>query len=555
MTMTEAPPTTEVAEDAVEVAGPPNRVVGFYDWISSSDHTTIGRLWVYTSVLIIVATAAVGAIVGIEGLDAADVDLFGGTNEYFRYWSLHRIGIAFLGVAPLFVGLAILVVPLQVGATNLAFPRAALAAFWTWLAGGIILVTATLAGGGWGALDGVTSEESDAIALTLVGTGMVIVSLLVALMCVVTTLIAFRTEGMNLLRVPLFSWSMLVTAGVWFLTLPILLVNLAVVYLDLQGPGPFVFGDPEPSERLIISQLSWALEQPQVFALAIPVLGILGSVVPVSAGVRSSRHWLMATLIGVYGLFSIGGWYQPAFNDIDQDLLFVVFGIGVGIPVLALLGGAMATLVGGRESLALPGTALIGVMGAVLVLVAAGVSAGARAIDPFELAGTAAVGGIFTLVIAASVLAGIAGLWFWAPKLSGTTFSEGLGRLAVTLVLFGGVAAGGAQVVAGFFDAPDLALQDVDEDIVDVLNVVTLLGWAVAALGAVAMLAGIARALSPNAPAAAADPWAGQTLEWLTASPPERGNFDEPLEPVASATPLLDARASEPSAHDEGEDA
>ena len=555
MTMTEAPPTTEVAEDAVEVAGPPSRVVGFYDWISSSDHTTIGRLWVYTSVIVLVAMAAVGAIVGIEGIDAADVDLFGGTNEYFRYWSLHRMGFALLAVAPLFIGLAILVVPLQIGATNLAFPRAALAAFWTWLAGGIILTTATLAGGGWGALDGVTSEESDAIALTLVGTGMVIVALLAALMCVVTTVIAYRTDGMSLLRVPLFSWSMLVTAAVWFLTLPILLVNLALVYVDLQGPGPFVFGDPEPGERLILAQLGWALEQPQVFALAIPALGILGSVVPVSAGVRNSRHWLMATLIGVYGLFSIGGWYQPAFNDIDQDLLFVVFGIGVGVPVLALLGGAMATLVGGRAGVALPGTALIGVLGAVLVLLAAGVSAGARAIDAFELAGTAAVGGIFALVMAASVLAGIAGLWFWAPKLSGITFSEGLGRLAVTLVLFGGVAAGGAQVVAGFFDAPDLALEAVDEDIVEVLDVVTFVGWVVVAAGALAMLAGIARALSPNAPAAADDPWDGQTLEWATSSPPEPGNFAEPLEPVASAAPLLDAREAEPSADDEGEDA
>ena len=130
-----------------------------------------------------------------------------------------------LVVAPLFVGIATVVVPMQVGATNIAFPRAAHGAVWQFMIGAGITVVSVVAGGGWGALDGVSSGERDAIALTLVGTALVIVSLLVASICIATTVVSLRTAGMNLLRVPLFAWSMLVTTSVWLLTLPIALGN------------------------------------------------------------------------------------------------------------------------------------------------------------------------------------------------------------------------------------------------------------------------------------------------------------------------------------------
>ena len=372
---------------------------------------------------------------------------------------------------------------------------------------------------------------------------MVIVSLLLAAICIATTVVSLRTPGMNLLRVPLFAWSMLVACAVWLLTLPVAITNLALAYVDLRSVGPGVFGNPQPSGDgiAIWSQVDWITAQPQVYAFAIPVLGVLGSIVPVAAGARQARHWLMVALIAGFAVFSVGGWSQPAFHDATEDVVFVAFGLIAVVPVLVALGGAMATLVsGGARFVGLPSTALIGSLAAILILLAATASGAARVIEPFELAGTSTIVGVFELTMLAAVLAAVAGFWFWAPKLSGSTLSEGLGRLALLSILTGAVLVGVADVVAGFFEAAELQLVTPADDAVEVLGVVALIGTVLIVAGAAAALAALARSVLPGAPAADRDPWHGHTLEWATESPPRRGNFSEPPAPVTSEAPLLD---------------
>ncbi len=549
MTMTETPPVIAAATAAPEA---PARRVGLYGWVTTSNHATLGRLWLLAAVPLLLAVLALSLLLGIERADAASVDIFGGANDYFRFWSLHRMGLPLLVVAPLFVGLATLIVPPQVGATNIAFPRAALAAFWGWLLGGVIMVIAAIAGGGYGAIDGVTGDEADAIALTLVGTGLAIVSLLLAAICIATTVVSLRTPGMSLLRVPLFAWSMLVASAVWLLTLPVAITNLTLAYLDLRGTGPLVFGNPEPSDQSIAiwSQVEWVTGQPQVYAFAIPVLGVIGSIVPVAAGVRHARHWLMVALIAMFGFLSVGGWSQPAFYDATEDFTFVAFGLVAVVPVLIALGGAMATLVAGGDRFAgLPSTALLGSLSAILILFAATASGAVRVIEPFELGGTSTIGGVFELTMFAAVLAAVAGIWFWAPKLSGSTLSEGLGRFAVLSFLTGAVLVGIAQVVAGFFEADELQLVTPADDTVEALNALVLIGTLLIVAGAAVVLAAVVRSVLPGAPAADRDPWDGHTLEWATESPPRRGNFSEPPASVTSEAPLLDQRGND------GEDA
>ncbi len=532
MTMTESPPS-EAAELTAElpVGG------GLYDWLSTNDHRTIGRLWLRIGLLWLVAASVVGVILGLERRDASSIDLLGGTNSFFQLWTLYRLGLVLLVVAPLFVGLATVVVPMQVGSSNIAFPRLALASAWGFIIGSGITVISVLAGGGWGALDGVTGDEAQAVALTLVGTGLVIVALLGAAVCVATTVVSLRTSGMNLMRVPLFAWSMLVTASVWLLTLPVALANIVIIYVDLRG-GPLILGNPEGSVD-IYAQLSWVVEQPQVYAIAIPLLGVIGSIISVVAGSRQVSHSAMVVLIGLFGLLSIGGWSQPHFFDNTDGLVFVAFGLVVIVVVLAFLGGSAATLMSGNTPLGLPPVHLLGALGSGLLLAAAAAAGAVRVIEPLDLAGTTVYTAVLNLTVAASITGVVAGMWFWAPKISGSLLPAGIGRLVVGALVAGGLLLGVGDLIAGFADAPVLMISESGDRLVEAMGVVSLIGALIVALGVFGVVVGVVQAGRAGV-AAGDDPWDGHTLEWATSSPPVAGNFAEIPAKVISEAPLLD---------------
>ncbi|NCG38989.1 MAG: hypothetical protein GWP48_15925 [Actinobacteria bacterium] len=532
--MTESPPATEPQS----MIPPSSPAMGLYDGLSTSDHKRIGRTWIRASLLMLLGTAVIGVLIGFEQVDASSVDIFGGDNGYFQMWGLYRFALVLMVAAPLMLGLAMVVVPMQVGASNIAFPRAALAAGWGYILGAGITVVSVLAGGGWGALDGVSRDEADAIALTLLGTGMIIVSLLLGAICVATTVISLRTSGMNLMRVPLFAWSMLVACTVWLLTLPVAVANLAIMYIDLRG-GPLTFGNPEGSDAMY-AQLAWVLDQPQVYAIAIPALGIIGSIVPVVAGIRQAAHWVMVTFIGVFGLLSVGGWSQPYFANTSDEILYIAFGIAVVLPVFAVIGGAAATLASGDAPVGLPAAHLFGALGGGVVLLAAVVSGAIKVIEPFDLIGTSAHSGLMNLTALAAITAAVAGIWFWAPKIGGDFLPSGHGRLVMLGFTAGALRVGAPQVVAGFFDAPDLMLFDTEDSVVNAMSLVSAVGAVLVALAAAGVISAIVSSKRSSGDAPGDNPWNGHTLEWATTSPPSVGNFAEPLAKVVSEAPLLD---------------
>jgi len=559
MTMTEPPPTAEMrasaADDTATVpeppqAGPPSASTGFYNWLCSNDHATVGRTWLASSLLAGAAAAVVGVLLGVERADPAAIDVFGGVNSYFQMWTLYRFAVVLFVAAPLFVGLAAVVVPMQIGAAGMAFPRAFAAAVWLHMLGAGIVIVSVLAGGGWGALDGVSVAEADAIGLTLVGTAMVIGSLLVAAACIATTVISLRVRGMSLARVPLFSWSMLVTASVWLLTLPVALANIALIYVDLRGSS-LSFGFPQGPDPVIYAQLEWLFLQPQVYAVAIPVLGVLGSVVPVAAGVRHASHSAMLVMIGLFGLLAVGGWSQPYFADTTEDFLFVAFGLAILLPVFGSLGGAAATLRAGRVPAALPPVHLIGALGGGLLLLAAVVAGALRVIEPFGLAGSAAHTGTLNLVVFAAVSAAVGGIWFWGPQIACNVLPSGRGRLVAASLVLGTLLLGAADVAAGLLDAPDVMEDSSHGWSVDAMLIVSVIGAAILVPALLGVLAGIASAARSSS-TCPLDPWGGHSLEWragcaatadagtavdtLTAA----GDMLAPFLPVASEAPLLD---------------
>ena len=463
----------------------------------TSDAAEVGRLFVVTSLLLALGTSVIGVLLSLGRTEAvAPWDLFGGFNAYFRMWTLYRVSFMLLVVLPLLLGVAMAVVPSQVGAGNVAFPRAALASFWTWLIGAVIMVVSVFAGGGWGAIDGVTGNENDAMALTLLGTGMVIVALLLGAVTVATTVISLRQTGMSLLDVPPFSWSMLVAAAVWLFTLPVAIANIVVIYADLRGRPAIAFGRAESPD--IWLQLDWLVEQPAVYLMAVPVLGIAIEAVGAAVGARSSLPEAVTVIVGLFGLLAVGGWSQDYFTapqDLRDGLVYVAFGLAAVLPVVALAGGAAELVLRGTKTPdRLFDTRMLGAGAALKLLGAAALVGALRVIEPLDLLETTATWAVFHGVVVAGLIAGVAALVNWPHQLLFCPISQVLGRGSVVLLLGGGALLVVTDLISGFIvDDPDLMALALDGNAV--LNVVNFVGSLLVVVGLAAALAGAVSAL------------------------------------------------------------
>ena len=544
MTATDTHTETHVDDHAVAAAETND---GLYRLVASNDHKMIGRLWIGTSLLFMLAAVVLGVVSNIERVSLDGIDVFGDVPTYFQTWTLFRTAAVFMVIVPMFIGIATVIVPLQVGSASVAFPRLAAAAFWSWFVASAIHIASFIADGGLGPAAG---TDTDGTLLTIVSLGLMIVAILAASICIATTIIALRPAGMTLVRVPAFTWSMLVATSVWIFSLPVLIANLIYAYADLQGRPPIAFGNPDR----LWSTVDWAWSQPQIYAYAIPVLGILAEIVPVSAKQRQANRPVVLSLIGLFGVLSFGAWAQHAFsrgadpvfegvgNLIYDEFLYVAFGLVVLLPVLGVLGGVADTI--RRGSLPKLGAAFLGAFTGALLLLGAVVSGGLRVIPLWDAlhednillsSATAQI----SFVLGAVIVSAIAALTYWSPKIFGGYAKEPLAMVGVMAVFSGGLMAGVFDMVSAFLGQPDISIAPVSESAVETMNLMVVVALALVAVGVLALIGAMVPAASSDEQLPD-DPWDGHTLEWAAPSPPPVGNFVEPIDVVQSPEPLLD---------------
>lgn len=518
-TRTQAPGSRSVTDGS---ALPEPR--GLAGWLTTTDHKRIGQSWVISALFLLVVAAGIGAVVGIERLQDGE-DLIG-ARTVADLLHIHGTTLAWLVVAPLALGLATHVVPLQVGAANVAFPRGSAAAYWTWLLSGGLLLT------GYGVGGGPAGTTETGVDLWLAGQFGVAAALAIGLVSVITTVVALRAPGMGLRETPFFSWSILTGGGLLLLSLAVLMADLTFLYVGHH------FGGQLPAGSAVTG---WALTVPGVFLLAVPAMGVAADVVPVFARVRQERPGVVLGLLGALAVLGFGAWAQLS-EPTREPLLWATSAL-VLLPALGLLAGAADTLRRGRPR---PGTPLVWALTAGLLLLLAALAGALAVIDPLELHGTAWLDGQRRLALGAALLGLLGGVVYWGPKMWGARVPEPLSGLAVLAVLGGVVLAAAADLVAGLVDdvaagQPDLG----SSDLAGALGVVGALGDVLLAVGALLILVAVlAAARTGRTRTTDADPWEGHTLEWATSSPPPPGNFPEPLAPVTSDRPLLDARTT-----------
>lgn len=540
---------------------PPRGLAGL---LSSGDHKTVGRMWIITSLLLGGFALTCGLLLQLERASLPDLGVFPGIESFRQVFGLYRVSLIFLFALPLWIGLATFLVPLQIGARGVAFPRAAAAAFWVWLTGAGILIASWAIDGGLA-----PGGEQRAVELSLLAFAMVVGALLAATAVLLTTMFTQRPRGMTLERMPIFSWSVLVAGAVWLLSLPVLVANLVIMWVDLRGPEAVRYG----AGHNLAEQVSWVFEQPQVFVFLIPAVGVIGEILPVAFGTPQRRWGVMLSLVGLVGAFSFGAGLQRFFSPTAQTTpVYVVSGIILALLIVALLGGwaDLGRTAGrlprpsGHLALALSALGVLVFAAAVGFIRTLGGAVGFlrsfarhneswqrdldRALAPLDdLRGTTAATGLMHLVVMAAVLGAVAGLFYWSPKIFGRRASHAAGFGAAGILGAGAVLVGSMGLVAGFLgqpDRPSMHFSSVGAEVAAVLGAIGVIGLLVGlAVVVIVMVRGALDLIGDSS--TVPDPWGGHTLEWAAASPPEAENFpDSPLPAVRSAHPLWDEAPS-----------
>ncbi len=502
----------------VRAAGRPVELPGVAGWLTTSDHKRLGRVWLATSLVGLLVGAGLLVVVAVEGFESGQQVLTGDSLARVQAGFHEVLVLGFL--APFAVGLATALVPLQIGAPGLAFPRLAALALWTHVVSLGVLLGAYLAGGG-------VTASGRASDLHIVALGGLAAALSLGLVCVVATAATWRAQGMTLSRAPSFTWAVLVGGGALVLASSVLVGRVIESYIHSRYAD--VPLDP--------SSFSWFWSTPQLGLLAVPFAGIALEVVPVLSRSRYRVHTSALVVLAAMAILGVGVAAQPV--AVLDDVLAVLVAFASVLPplvVLALLGDTVR-----RGSRPTAVAALMSVVAVLLLLVGATVGA-IGAVSGLDLVGTSWQDGQFAVVVlGAGVLGAASALWYWAPKLYGYQLSELAGTAAAAAVVAGSLTYALAQLANGLLnDLPAGSASWTGSDITT-LHRLALVGAGLVALGAALVVVELLRSIALGQGfRAGPDPWQGATLEWATSSPPPAVNFTTPVAVVTSATPLWD---------------
>ncbi len=532
-TIDTAPTTTTATSTSGSVAA-----VGA--WITTSDHKRLGRMMVVLGLLALGGIAVVGGLLGFERVDTDSVSL--DASSLGQLFSIFRVGLSFFVVVPLMLGLAVAIVPLQLGARSLALPRLAAAGFWAWFFGMVLVVISISANGGPG------GGASNYVALFISSFGVMVGGLFLVALSLATTVLTTRAPGMNMRRVPLFSWSVLVSALGLILMLPVAIgatIYLYVSYRYNRTPFGGNYG--------ILGYLGFSLTQPATYVYVLPAIGLAAELIPVTAHSRMPMRQIVLVGLGLVGVAAFAGVTQSSFElpwtgsklylgDLFWDKLghLLNYAFFVGLPVLgAVIVLLLAPLAfkGGRPKVNAPFVFGFFGLGMILVGMAGGLLYG---VVDLGLQGTVFEEGAYVYVAYGAVLSALGGITYWGPKLWGRAMDDKkVGPLALLGVL-ATILASLPYYIAGFADQPAGQVSFSYGGEPKLWNTLATVGHGLMLLTLLAF-AGLAMSSFRKGKLAGDDPWDAQTLEWATSSPPPIENFSV-LHTVASAEPLLDLK-------------
>jgi len=520
---------------------------GVMAWLTTVDHKKIGILYLWTTFFFFLVGGVMALLMRTQ-LAVGDNN-FLAAQTYNQIMTLHGTTMIFLWIIPVFSGFGNYFVPLMIGARDMAFPRINAFAFWLIPLGGIVMYSGLLtqtgaAAAGWTGYVPLT-EKAYAVGLGqdlwILGLHILGISSIMGAINFLVTIHNMRAPGMTWFRLPLFVWSVEITAALTLLASPFLAGVLAMVLMDRQlGTHFFTHG----SDPLLYQFIFWFYSHPAVYIMILPAFGIVSEVIPVFSrkpifGYRAMAFSMAA--IGVLGFMVFAHHMFTTGIPLALQEFFMATTAMIGVPSGVKVLNWLATLWGGSIKYT---TSMLFAVAFVLMFLMGGVDGvfmASLAIDYQIHATYWVVSHIHYVLFGGSVFGVFSAFFFWFPKMTGRFLNESLGKIQFWLQLVG--------FNVTFMPMHFLGLEGMPRRIAVWSS--TRTDWApwnlLASIGAFMIAAAILIFIINviitfrSGRRASADPWEGNTLEWATSSPPPPYNF-ETIPPIRSGRPVRDLR-------------
>jgi cytochrome c oxidase subunit 1 len=534
-------PRPQITVDRVPKAGG-----GFTDWVTTTDHKKIGILYLYTTFIFFIIGGIEALMIRLQ-LGVPDNQLLD-PEKYNQLFTLHGTTMVFLFVIPVFAGFANYLVPLMIGARDMAFPRINAWSYWMLLFGGLVLYGSlffTPPEAGWTSYPPLSDDAytpwggQDAwiIAIHLIGA-----SSMLGAVNFIATIHNMRAPGMGWGRMPLFVWTILIYSYLIVLASPPLAAALAMLLTDRHF-GTTFFDPTQGGAPLLWQHAFWFYSHPAVYIMILPAFGVVSEVLPVFARKPIFGYKAVAASTAAIAFLGMLVWAHHMFTTPMSTVVLAFFMLSsfvIAVPTGVKILNWIATLWRGTIEFRVPLLFCCGLIGSFLI---GGITGVFLAVFPvnWQLHDTYyVVAHLHYVLFGGSVFGIFAGLYYWFPKMSGRMLSEGLGKASFWLMLIGFHVTFLVQHALGMDGMPRRIAEYPDQAGWDGYNLVSTIGSFVLALGILLTVINVARSVKAGR-IAGPDPWKGNTLEWFVPSPPPVNNFDV-IPRVRSVEPMKDIR-------------
>ena len=512
--------------------------------ITSTDHKVIGNLYLVTSFGFFLLGGVMALVIRAElaqpGTDFVDDELY---NQLF---TMHGTVMLLLFATPLFFGFGNAIMPLQIGAPDVAFPRLNMFSYWLYLFGGLIVISGFLTPGGaasfgWFAyapLSDAMNSPGIGGDLWVMGLWMSGLGTILGAVNFITTIFTMRAPGMTMFRMPIFVWNTLVTSMLVLIAFPIFGAALLALEADrLFGADVF---DPANGGPILWQHLFWFFGHPEVYIIALPFFGIVTEILPVFSRKPIFGYVGLVGATLMIAALSVAVWAHHMFVTGAVDLAFFSFmTFLIAVPTGVKFFNWIGTLWGGSLSFDTPMIFSLGFLVTFLFGGLTGVILASPALD-FQLSDSYFVVAHFHYVVFGTVVfAMFAGFYFWWPKLTGRMLDEKLGKIHFWLLFVGFHLTFLVQHWLGVEGMPRRYVDYSPADGFTTLNEISSVGAFLLGASTLPFFYNVWKARkSPMV--GLDDPWGwGRSLEWATSSPPPRHNFHS-LPRIRSESPAFD---------------
>ena len=532
---TGAEPTT--TGDPMGVFARPKAGHGWRSWVNTVDHKKIGIMYGVASFFFLLVGGFEALMIrtqlAVPGNQLLSADLY---NQVF---TMHGVTMVFMVIMPMAAAFANYLLPLQIGARDVSFPRMNALSLWIWLAGAIFFNTSWFLGGGadggwfnYAPNSGVTFSPGHGIDFYAIGLLIMGIGSTVSAVNLTVTVLNMRAPGMTLMKMPVFTWMTFVVQVLLVFALPVITVALLLLTFDRMFDANF-FNASKGGDPFLWEHLFWIFGHPEVYIMILPSFGIVSEVIPVFSRKPIFGYPFMVGSGIAIGFMGWGVWAHHMFASGMGQMSILAFSLAtmfIAVPTGVKILNWLATMYGGRLKFT---TAMLFSIGLVGMFTIGGLSGVSHAFAPADTQQTDTyyIVAHFHYVLFGGALLGLfSGFYFWWPKIFGYFLGEKLGKWNFWMMLIGFNLTFGPQHILGLQGMMRRTWTYTDSQGFNTWNLVSTIGAFIIAVSIIMFMVNVFASYRkhrkhPVDPGP--DPWDARSLEWMVPSPTPEHNFDE----------------------------